>query len=196
MAHPPAREVTQLLNDYCSGNQAAINQLLPLIYNQLHKLASQQRYFRRKDYTLNTTALVHEAYIKLINHPDPSWENRTHFFRVAAKAMRQILVDYAKRRQTAKRGGDEPKISLNQTYEFPLEERIELSDARTEEMLAVDEALGRLAAFDERLGQIVELRYFAGFTIPETAEALSLSPTTVKREWTTARAWLSRELKT
>lgn len=195
MAAYSSEQVTQLLNDYCNGKQDAINQLLPLIYNQLHKLASQQRYFRRKDYTLNTTALVHEAYLKLINHPDPSWENRTHFFRVAAKAMRQILVDYAKRQRAAKRGGDDVKISLNQTLEFPLEERIQLSNERTEEMLAVDEALERLATFDERLSQVVELRYFAGFTIPETAEALGLSPTTVKREWTTARAWLSRELQ-
>ncbi len=107
--------------------------------------------------------------------------------------MRQILVDYARRQQTAKRGGGEAQFSLNQTSEFPIEERIQLSESRSEEMLAVDEALKRLAAFDERLSQIV-VRYFAGFTIAETADALSLSPTTVKREWTTARAWLSREL--
>ncbi len=194
MTNDPSAQGTQLLNNYCNGNREALKELLPLIYNQLHKLARQQRYFQRKDHTLNTTALVHEAYLKLVKHPDPSWENRTHFLRVAARAMRQILVDYAKRQQTAKRGGGKAKFSLNQTSEFPLEERIQLSDSRSEEMLAVDEALMRLAVFDERLSQIVELRYFAGFTIPETAAALSLSPTTVKREWTTARAWLSREL--
>ena len=193
MAKTPSAQVTQLLEDYCSGRQEAMDQLLPLVYNQLHKMASRQRRARR-DYTLNTTALVHEAYIKLIKHPDPSWENRAHFFRVAARAMRQILVDYAKAQLTAKRGGDAPRLSLNQTSEFPMEERIHLSDERSEELLAVDEALKRLAGFDERLSQVVELRYFAGFTIPETAEALDLSPTTVKREWATARAWLSREL--
>ncbi len=193
MTNDPSAQVTQLLKNYCNGNREALKELLPLIYNQLHKLARQQRYFQRKDHTLNTTALMHEAYLKLVNHPDPSWENRTHFLRVAARAMRQILVDYARRQQTAKRGG-KAQFSLNQTSEFPLEERIQLSESRSEEMLAVDEALKRLAAFDERLSQIVELRYFAGFTIAETADALSLSPTTVKREWTTARAWLSREL--
>jgi RNA polymerase sigma factor (TIGR02999 family) len=158
-------------------------------------MAHQQRRFRRADRTLNTTALVHEAYLKLVKHPDPSWENRGHFFRVAAKAMRQILVDYAKQKQTAKRGGGVARISLDQPDTVPWEERIQLSDERAEEMLAVNEALERLASFDERLSQIVELRYFAGFTIPETADALDLSPTTVKREWITARAWLSRELK-
>ena len=193
MAKHPSAQVTQLLEDYCNGRQEAMDQLLPLVYNQLHKMASRQRRARR-DYTLNTTALVHEAYLKLIKHPAPSWENRAHFFRVAARAMRQILADYAKAQLTAKRGGATPKLSLNQTSEFPLEERIHLSDERSEELLAVDEALKRLATFDERLNQIVELRYFAGFTIPETAEALDLSPTTVKRDWTTARAWLSREL--
>ncbi|HMB90755.1 MAG TPA: sigma-70 family RNA polymerase sigma factor [Rhodothermales bacterium] len=193
MPKPPPSQVTQLLAAYCNGRQEAFDQLLPLVYNQLHKMARQQRRSRR-DYTLNTTALVHEAYIKLVKHPDPAWENRSHFFRVAAKAMRQILVDYAKAQLAAKRGGDAPRLSLNRTGEFPLEERIQLSDERTEEMLTVDAALKRLAEFDERLSQIVELRYFAGFTIAETAEAMDLSPTTIKREWTTARAWLFREL--
>lgn len=125
MTNDPSAQVTQLLKNYCNGNREALKELLPLIYNQLHKLARQQRYFQRKDHTLNSTALVHEAYLKLVNHPDPSWENRTHFLRVAARAMRQILVDYARRQQTAKRGGGEAQFSLNQTSEFPLEERIQ-----------------------------------------------------------------------
>ncbi len=194
MGTPSPHHVTRLLIDYCAGRSEALDDLLPIIYGELHRLARQQRRFRRTDHTLNTTALVHEAYLKLISQEEPSWNNRTHFMRVASKAMRQILVDYARHRHTLKRGGAYRKVSHAAPGDAPLEERLLLSDERSEEVLAVDEALEHLAAFDERLAQIVELRYFAGFTIPETAEALDLSPTTVKREWATARAWLYRAL--
>ncbi|MDX1546236.1 MAG: ECF-type sigma factor [Rhodothermales bacterium] len=193
MSKPPSSQITRLLEDYCNGRQEAMDQLLPLVYNQLHRLAQQQRRGRRGQ-TLNTTALVHEAYIKLVRHPDPSWENRVHFFRIVARAMRQILVDYAKAQLAEKRGGSARRLSLGPSGDVPVEERIRLSDERSEEVLAVDEALRRLEKFDERLRQVVELRYFAGFTIQETADALGISPTTVKREWVTARAWLRRDL--
>ncbi len=187
-------QVTRLLRDYCQGRREALDELLPLIYRELHRLARRQRRSQHAGHTLDTTALVHEAYLKLVKHQDPSWKNRRQFFWVAARAMRHILVDYAKQQRAAKRGGGKARVSLDQHAEDGLGERLLLSEERTEEVLALDEALERLSAFDERLSQIVELRYFAGLTIPETADALGCSPATVKRDWTTARAWLYREL--
>lgn len=187
MTPPRSEQVTQLLIDYCEGDTQALDQLLPLIYDELRRLAHRQRMRKGARETLNTTALVHEAYIKLVNHPNPSWNDRTHFFRVAAKAIRQILVDYARKQQAAKRGGQQPVLSFDEALFLP--------DGRVEEVLALDEALTRLEQFDERQSQIVELRYFVGFTIAETADALDISPSTVKRDWTAARAWLHRELR-
>jgi RNA polymerase sigma factor (TIGR02999 family) len=160
---------------------------LPLVYEELHRLAHHQRRRGGGRQTLNTTSLLHEAYLKLVNQPTPSWQNRSHFFRVAAKAIRQILVDYARKYKTLKRGGDYDAVTLDEGIFLPAH--------RVDEVIAVHEALERLDVLDSKQSEIVELRYFVGFTIPETAEALGISPATVKREWTAARAWLHSELK-
>lgn len=177
-------DITQLLSRVQEGDKEALNKLLPLVYSELHALAQRQR--RGSSYeTLNTTALVHEAYEKLARQ-NSGWNDRAHFFRVAAKAMRQILVDYARQQQAEKRGGKS----------YAVESEIEdlVSEERREEVLALDEALSKLSSLDVRQGDVVELRYFIGLTIPETAEVLDISPATVKREWTAARAWLHREM--
>ncbi len=178
-------DVTRLLDQVRNGDDGALNRLLPLVYDELHALAHRQRRRRGAAETLNTTALVHGAYEKLVRAPG-DWNDRTHFFRVASQAMRQVIVDYARAQRTAKRGGDQPNVSLDG---LPL-----VAEERTEEVLALDEALSRLSALDARQGEVVTLRYFVGLTIPETAEVLELSPATVKREWTAARAWLHREM--
>ncbi len=183
---PSSQAVTRLLRRVHEGDRQALGDLLPLIYDELHALARRQRRRRGGSETLNTTALVHEAYLKLVRSEDARWQDRSHFFRVAATAMRQILVDYALRRRAAKRGGGARSLSLDEAFFLPEE--------KAEEVIALDEALARLAAFDERQSHLVELRYFVGFTIPETAEALGVSASTVKREWTVARAWLHREI--
>lgn len=186
MALQRRAEVTRLLLDARRGRSEALNELLPVVYDELHRLAHRQRGFGNPGMTINTTALVHEAYLKLINAESTPWQDRTHFFCVAARAMRQIITDYARRQQRLKRSGSRHKVSIES---IPL-----FSEQRAEEVLALDEALSDLAAFDERQSEVVELRYFAGFTIPETADLLDISPATVKREWTAARAWLHREI--
>ena len=183
---PSPQAVTRLLQRVHAGDRQALSDLLPLVYDELRALAHRQRRRRGGSETLNTTALVHEAYLKMVRPEDTRWEDRTHFFRVAATAMRQILVDYARQQQAAKRGGGKRPLPLDEAFFLP--------EQKADEVVALDEALGRLAAFDERQSQVVELRYFVGFTIPETAEALDLSPATVKREWTVARAWLHHEI--
>ncbi len=179
------QNVTALLEDVRAGREEALDELLPLVYDELRALAHRQRLRQGAAETLNTTALVHGAYEKLVRAPG-DWNDRAHFFRVAARAMRQVIVDYARAQQAAKRGGDRHAVSLDG---IPL-----VAEARTEEVLALDEALSRLGALDERQSEVVTLRYFVGLTIPETAEVLGLSPATVKREWTAARAWLHREI--
>ncbi|HLT45946.1 MAG TPA: sigma-70 family RNA polymerase sigma factor [Rubricoccaceae bacterium] len=185
MTTPAPHEVTQLLAQARAGDAGALDRLLPLVYAELRALAHRQRLRQGAAETLNTTALVHEAYEKLA-HAGTAWSDRAHFFRVAARAMRQVLVDYARARTAAKRGGDARPLPLDEADLLPLE--------RANEVVALDEALGRLSALDPRQGEVVELRYFVGLTIPETAEVLGLSPATVKREWTAARAWLYREM--
>lgn len=185
LATPQA--VTRLLDAHRAGDTGALERLLPLVYDELHQLARSQRRRNASSPTLNTTALVHEAYLRLAGQDD-AWEGRRHFFRVAARAMRHILIDYARAQRADKRGGPDTPLSLDALGPFALD------DAQAETVLAVHEALERLAAFDARLAEIVELRYFGGFTIDETADALALSAATVKREWTTARAWLRAEL--
>ena len=179
--------VTELLADWSEGDQEALNKLIPLVYDELHKLAS--RYLRRErpDHTLQTTAVVHEAYLKLVNQRDANFENRLHFFAVAAQIMRRILVDYARRHHASKRGGD--------LYKLSLDEALVTSEEKGADLLALDEALERLAAIDERQSRVVELRVFAGLTLEETAQALNLSPSTVRREWSMAKAWLHKEIK-
>jgi RNA polymerase sigma factor (TIGR02999 family) len=178
--------VTRLLQDWSKGNPQALEELLPLIYNELRQLAHNFLYGERSGHTLQTTALVHEAYLKLIDQKDVRWQNRAHFFAIAAQAMRRILIDSARRRAALKRGGPQEKLSIDEAPEISLEPNTKL--------LALDEALNALAEFDQEQSRIVELRYFGGLTIEETAEVTNLSAATVKREWAMARAWLHQAL--
>lgn len=179
-------EVTRLLRDWGNGNQQAIEQLVPLIYNELRQLAHRCLYRERPGHTLQTTALVHEAYVKLIDQKDTRWQNRAHFFAIAAQAMRRILVDNARRHTAAKRGG----VAEN----LPLDEAANVSLQPDPILLPLNEALNELAEIDPQQSQIVELRYFGGLTIEETAEVMKLSKDTVKSDWAMARAWLRQEL--
>ena len=179
-------KVTRLLLEWSDGNQQALEALVPLIYKELRNLAHNFLYRERPGHTLQTTALVHEAYLKLIDQNDARWQNRAHFFAIAAQAMRRILIDSARKHAAAKRGGPQEELSLDEAPDIALEPDIDL--------LKLDEALNELAKIDPRQSRIVELRYFGGLTIEETAEVISVSPATVKREWTMARAWLHQEL--
>jgi RNA polymerase sigma factor (TIGR02999 family) len=177
-----ADNVTRLLADWGNGDEQALEELLPLIYNELRHLAHNFLYRERPGHTLQTTALVHEAYLKLIDQRDAHWQNRAHFFAIAAQAMRRILIDSARRHTAAKRGGRAERVSLDEVAEISLEP--------DNSLLALDEALNALAEIDQQQSRIIELRYFGGLTIEETAEVLKTSPATVKREWAMARAWL------
>jgi RNA polymerase sigma-70 factor (ECF subfamily) len=184
---PSSVNVTMLLKQISSGNQNAVAELVPLLYDELRKMASRYLQRERPGHTLQATALVHEAYLRLVDQKDVEWQNRSHFFGVAAQQMRRILVDYARAHHAAKRGGPLPKISL--------EEALVISEERTGDLLELDEALTRLASIDAQQVRIIELRFFAGLTVEETAKVLGISPATVKREWTTAKAWLAREIQ-
>ena len=186
MAAPPPHEVTRLLALAHEGDGAALDRLLPLVYSELRALAHRQRMRRGGAETLNTTALVHEAYLKLAGK-EGAWESRLHFFRVAARVMRDVLVDYARAQRAAKRGGGAPAVSLSDLGDLPA--------VRVDEVLGLDEALGQLEKLDAEQARLVELRYFAGLTLPEAAETLGLSERTAKRRWTTARAWLYHTLR-
>jgi RNA polymerase sigma factor (TIGR02999 family) len=179
-------EVTRLLAAASAGDADALKRLIPLVYDELRRLAHRQLAGERRDHTLNTGALVHEAYLKLAGLDRIEWGDRAHFFGIAAGAMRRILIDYAVRRRAAKRGG-------GRRYE-PLDRVTVAVEERAEELIALDEALERLQALDARQAKVVEWRFFAGMSIEETAAALDVSPATVKRDWITARAWLNREL--
>jgi len=178
--------VTRLLVEWGDGNQQALEALVPLIYKELRNLAHNFLYRERPGHTLQTTALVHEAYLKLIDQNDVRWQNRAHFFAIAAQAMRRILIDSARKHAAAKRGGPQAELSLDEVADIALEPDINL--------LKLDEALNELVKIDPRQSRIVELRYFGGLTIEETAEVMSVSPATVKREWMMARAWLHQEI--
>jgi RNA polymerase sigma factor (TIGR02999 family) len=180
-------DVTRLLSEWSGGNQAALDQLTPLVYRDLHIRASNYLRHERPDHTLQPTALIHEAYIRLANDSPPEWNSRAHFFAVASRVMRQILVDHARRNAAEKRGGGANEVSLDEAI---VPARCENSD-----LMALDEALGRLAKFDERKCRIVEMRYFGGCTVEETAEALGVAGITVMREMRLAEAWLRRELQ-
>jgi len=179
-------QVTQLLVQLGSGNRAAVDELTPLVYKELKRIAGGQLRNERPGHTLQATALVHEAYLKLVDQRDVSWQNRAHFFGVAAQVMRRILMDYARGRIRDKRGG-----GLNRTT---LDEALVVSADRASDLVAIDEALSRLEALDARQAKIVELRFFGGLSVEETAEAMGISTPTVKREWAMAKAWLYREL--
>jgi RNA polymerase sigma factor (TIGR02999 family) len=181
----PTPDLTELLAAAGAGESGALERVLPLVYDELKLLAESLFREERTDHTLQTTALVHEAYLRLVGQHELSWENRRHFFGIAARAMRQILVDHARHRHARKRDGGHP---------VTLDDAVAASAAPAEDILGVDEALGRLAAVAPRAAQVVELRYFAGLSLEETAEALGVAPATVKRDWMSARAWLQREL--
>ncbi len=179
-------KITELLVDWRNGRSNAFDQLFALVYDELRALASGYMRRERPDHTLQTTALVNEAYVKLVGHKDRLLENRLHFFAVAAKVMRQILIDHARTRHYEKRGGKAVKISLDEV--------VIISDERAADLIVLDDALKSLAAIDERKSQVVELRFFGGMTIEETAEFLSVSFNTVVRDWEMARAWLYRNI--
>ena len=183
---PPKEEVTQLLIAYGRGDRRALDRLLPMVYSELHGIAARQMRHERADHTLNATALVHEVYLKLMDQNQVSWQNRAHFYAIAARAMRQVLISYARKHNAEKRGGGAPNTLLD-GKEIALGER-------ADELIALDEALTHLAGFDERLAQVVEYRFFGGLTIEETAAVLDVSTMTVKRDWNKAKAWLYREL--
>lgn len=179
-------EVTQLLVDWSNGDQSALDRLMPLVHDELHRLAHLQMRRERHGHTLQTTVLVNEAYLRLVDQRRVSWQNRAQFFAIAAQMMRRILVDYARKRRYAKRGGGACHVSLD--------EAVALSGGRAAALLLLDEALSSLASIDPQQCQVVELRYFGGLTVEETAEALGLSIDKVKREWSTAKAWLFHEM--
>ena len=178
--------VTQLLMKWSEGDQTALDQLIPLIYDELHRLAERHLRHERAGHTLQATALVNEAYLRLVDERGVSWQNRAHFYAIAARRMRHILVEHARGRDAAKRGGGQYKLSLSKVDRITPREDVNL--------LALDEALQRLAEIDPQKSRIVELRYFGGLTVEETAEVMGISPATVKREWSMARAWLRREI--
>lgn len=186
MFNSPEKEVTRLLEAWSSGRQEALDELMPLVYQELRKMAKQYMNSQSSGHTLQTTALIHEAYLKLADQKDKRWQNRAHFFAVAAQAMRHILVDHARSHQTEKRGGETQIISLEDTAI--------ISNERANEVVALDEALQNLSNLDERKGRVVELRYFGGLSVEETAEVLKVSTPTVMRDWRFAKTWLLREL--
>jgi RNA polymerase sigma factor (TIGR02999 family) len=186
MSTPDSKQVTKLLEAWSGGEERAFDELLPLVYDELHRMAKRYMSSQPSGHTLQTTALIHEAYLKLADRKGRHWQDRAHFFAVAARAMRHILVDHARSRRTEKRGGATQIISL--------EETALVSDERAAEVVALDDALKRLSALEARKGRVVELRYFGGLSVEETAEALNVSPETVMRDWRFAKTWLLREL--
>ena len=179
--------ITQMLRQWSDGNREVLDELMPLVYDELHRQAARFLSRERSDHTLQTTALINEAYLKLIDQRQVNWESRTHFFAISANLMRQILVDYARAKKREKRGGDLVKL--------PLEEAaLVVGKEKNIDLIALDEALTRLEKIDERQARIVELRYFSDLTLEETAEALGISRTTVADDWAMAKAWLHREL--
>ncbi|HWZ54707.1 MAG TPA: sigma-70 family RNA polymerase sigma factor [Verrucomicrobiae bacterium] len=183
---PSAQRVTRLLQDWRQGNEAALEELLPLVHRELRRLARRHMYGERPGHTLQTTALVNEAFLRLVNSQRVDWQNRAHFFAISAQLMRRILVDYARTRGYQKRGGGTPKITLDEALVGPQE--------KGRDLVALDDALNELAAVDRRKNKVVELRFFGGLSVEETAEVLRVSPETVMRDWRLAKAWLAREM--
>ncbi len=175
-------EITQLLINWSQGEKAALDQLVPLVYPELRRLAKRHMGRENPEHTLQTSALINEAYLKLVNQQSVPWQNRAHFFAVAAQVMRHILVDHARGRNYAKRGGGALKL--------PLDEAMALTEQRAAQLIALDDALTDLAALDAGKSQVIELRFFGGLSLAETAEVMKTSPSTVQREWRAAKAWL------
>ena len=187
MTGEDSKDVTQMLLAWSNGDAGALDSLMHLIYAELHRLAGHYMRNEGPDHILNTTALVNEAYLRLVNQNHVNWQNRAHFFAVSAQAMRSILIDMARSRSRLRRGSGARHVSLEETVVF--------SDSRAEELIALDDALAELAKLDERKSRIVEMRYFGGLTTEEAAAVLKVSVATVEREWRRARAWLYSELK-
>jgi RNA polymerase sigma factor (TIGR02999 family) len=181
-----APNVTRLLVDWGQGDQEALDQLAPLVYDELRRLAGNQLRRERPGHTLQSTALVHEAYLRLIDQKNVRWQNRAHFFGVASQMIRRILVDHARAHQAAKRGAGVPRLELDEALDAGVQRDLDL--------VALDDALESLGRLDPQQARIIELRFFGGLSIEETAEVIGISPATVKREWSSARAWLFREL--
>lgn len=181
-----SHEVTRLLHDWQGGDRAALEKLTPLVYDELRRLASHYLRGERRDHTLQGTALVHEAFIRLVGQSGLEWQSRTHFFGIAARLMRQILVDHARKHTAAKRGGGEPHLSIEEAAIF--------SPQRAANLVALDEALQELAKFDPRKSRIIELRYFGGLSVEEIGEVEGVAVSTVRRQTRTAEAWLHREM--
>ena len=184
-----SKEITIILKAWSGGDRQAADRLMMLVYSELRRLAASYLQRQRADHTLQPTALVHEAYLKLVDATEINWQDRAHFFAVAAQTMRHILVDHARAVAADKRGGGAQKIELNEAVSFS-------NQQEDIDLIALDEALNKLALQDAQQSRIVELRFFGGLTVEETAEVLKISPATVKREWATARAWLYRQMKT
>jgi RNA polymerase sigma factor (TIGR02999 family) len=184
---PNPQNITELLVGYGRGDKEALDQLMPLVYDELHRQAA--RYLRREQagHTLQTTALIHEAYVRLVDQRNVQWQNRAHFFGIAAQMMRRILVDHARAKKRVKRGGSEVRVTLGDATVVAKDQDLDI--------VALDEALERLAQLDEQQSRVVELRFFSGLTVEETAEVMGISKATVKRDWSVAKAWLHRELR-
>lgn len=185
MPHPP--EITRLLIAWCDGDKTALDKLTPLVERELHRIARHYMHRENPGHTLQTTALVNEAYIRLVNQREVRWQNRAHFFGIAAQIMRRILLNHARNRHRVKRGGGAMQVSLS--------EAAVVSEEKSAELVALDEALERLAEVDERKARVVELRYFGGLSVEESAEVLGVSQVTVMRDWNMAKAWLTREMR-
>lgn len=181
------QEITALLNNMSADKEAAMQQLLPLLYEEMRRLAHLKLRYERKQHTLNTTALVHEAYLRLVSKEESTWENRIHFMASAAKTMRHVLLNYAEKRQTLKRGGGAVKVPLDEVHDA-------ITDEKAEEILDLEEALQRLAVFDQRGAQVVEYRYFGGLTEKEIADVMGISIRTVRRSWFMAKNWIRNAL--
>ena len=182
-----AHQVTKLLKEWCDGNASALDQLMPLVHDELRRLAHQHMRREKPGNVLQTSALINEAYLRLVDEPQIHWQNRAHFFGIAAQIMRRILLNYARDQNRLKRGGRAIHVSLSEAMVMPAE--------KDRELIALNDALTRLEALDERKSKVVELRYFGGLTVEEVAEVLKVSTITVMRDWAFAKAWLSREMQ-
>jgi len=186
VAHRPPSQITQLLQRWRDGNREALDALLPLVYDELRRLAHRHLRNERAEHTLQSSALVHEAYLRLVGQDFPQWEGRTHFFAIAAQLMRQILVDYARRHRPSKRGSGVCMLTLGDVETLPQRKDVDV--------VALNDALNSLAEIDPRQSHVVELRFFAGLSLEETSEVMGIGTATVQRDWTAARAWLHREI--
>jgi RNA polymerase sigma factor (TIGR02999 family) len=183
---PSSIQITQLLQCWSDGDESAVDRLMPLVYDELHRMARRYMSGEKPGHTLQATALVNEAYLRLVDASHANWQSRTHFFAVSAQVMRRVLVDWARTRQAAKRGSDRPALTFDEALEVPMK-----TDS---DLVAVDDALSALALVDERKSKVVELRFFGGLSIEEAAEVLKVSQETVNRDWKLAKSWLRREL--